>query len=719
MTTAAAGARSPALTAALAYAARGLHVFPCFEITGDDCACPPNHPSRTGAHCGSPGKHPRTKNGVKDATTDVAQITKWWTQWPTANVAIAAGASGLLVVDVDPRNGGDDALHALESRHGRLPDTPRQLTGGGGVHILLRRPERPYVRGPRHGLGRGVDLKADGGYIIAAPSTHLSGRAYVWELGHGLEDVPIALPPPWLLTQLDDRPVRLVATSAIPVTDGLLGAALDAAGWLGRPLGPGKRACRCPREDDHTTGARLNGSSVAFAPHRPGGLGAFYCSHAHCQDLTAEHVLAALPTEAVAVARALWPGAERDDVPPPTDADAPTELLRPARRAVDVRTRADAGDLANLLLTDPVWQGVIAWDEFAQRLFWARPAPPLEPFPRPPVGAVLADAHLTYIAHWAAVHRKWRVGLDNVHAATTIAGQACVIHPPRAYLESLVWDGTPRLAYWLTRYVGAADTEWNAKIAVWSLVAAVARVCEPGCQADYMLILEGPQGAGKSAIVRLLGGPWYRPELPGLANERPGQDLQGSWIIEIAELDAFRGVAVSRIKDFISRTVDVYRPSYGRLSVTRPRQCIFIGTTNEDTYLRDPTGGRRFWPVTVGTLDPKALARDRDQLWAEARGAYAEGVPWWPTSDESAGLHALQDLRFEPDPWEDVVRDFIAPFPHVSTTEILEQAIRKGTDQWQKTDQQRTAEILKRLGWKMKRTGPERTRRWFPPLGLT
>src|SRR5262249_58350383 len=170
---------SPLLAAALGYLSHQCAVFPCWEVTPDssDCACPRSHRSRDAAgQCGSPGKHPRTPNGVKDATTDPATIDRWWGTWPRAHVAIAAGASGLLVVDVDPRNGGDDSLADLEREHGALPETPRQLTGGGGVHVLFKRPDRPHVRGPRHGLGRGVDVKADGGDIIAAPPGPPSGR---------------------------------------------------------------------------------------------------------------------------------------------------------------------------------------------------------------------------------------------------------------------------------------------------------------------------------------------------------------------------------------------------------------------------------------------------------------------------------------------------------------------------------------------------------------
>jgi hypothetical protein len=711
--------------AALAYAARGLKIFPCWELTpdGSDCACPRSHPSRDGGggHCGSPGKHPRTPNGVKDATTDPATITRWWTSWPRAHVAIAAGASGLLVVDVDPRNGGDDSLADLEREHGPLPDTPRQLTGGGGVHVLFRRPDRPVVRGPRHGLGRGVDVKADGGYIIAAPSGHLSGKPYCWEVGHGLDDLALAPLPPWLQDRLDSRPVQAVGNGATAVLDGLLGAALDAAGYLGRPLGQDKNACRCPQEDQHSTGSRWNGSTIVYAPQRPGGLGWFHCSHGHCGALTADDVLAALPTDAVARARAALaakgtppPDPPRPDAPPPTDDDLPPP--RPSRTAIGKRIRVGAGDLAVVLATDPAWAGCLEHDTFADRVTWTRPPPVVVGMPRPVVGRELADQDLTYVAHWAALARGWAIGLDAAHAACGAAARMAPVHPVRRYLNALVWDRTSRLATWLQTYLQAPDQPTTSAIGVWALVAAVARIFEPGCKADHVLILEGPQAAGKSEAIRVLGGAWYHPQLPNLLGERPGQELQGRWLVEIGELDAFRGIAVSRIKDFVTRPVDIYRPSYGRCTVTRPRQCVFVGTTNEDSYLRDPTGGRRFWPVQTADIRLGALRADRDQLWAEAVQTYRDGVDWWPGRDWWPALQAIQDARYEGDPWDALVATYVAPLPSVSTREILDDAIRKPVEHWTRADQLRVAEVLKRLGWRQRWAGPpdNRQRRWFP-----
>jgi predicted P-loop ATPase len=378
------------------------------------------------------------------------------------------------------------------------------------------------------------------------------------------------------------------------------------------------------------------------------------------------------------------------------------------------RRPVGAGDLAVVLTTDPDWAGALEYDAFSDRITWRRPPPIVDGLPRPVVDAELSDTDLTYIAHWAAMTRNWSVAADRAHQAATIAARARVRHPARAYLDALAWDGAPRLAHWLTTYAGAAPSTTTSAIGRWTLIAAVARLYQPGCQADHVLILEGPQGVGKSNLVRALAGAWYLPQLPNLLSERPGQDLQGHWIVEIAELDAFRGIAVSRIKDFVSRTVDVYRPAYGRYAITRPRQCVFIGTTNDESYLRDATGARRFWPIAVGHIDRAALIADRDQLWAEAVADYRHGAPWYPDAAALADLAALQESRFEVDPWETTIACYLDDLAHVSVDEILQGPLHRHVADWTRADQMRVADVLKRLGWH-RRVAATGRRRWYAP----
>ena len=159
----------------------------------------------------------------------------------------------------------------------------------------------------------------------------------------------------------------------------------------------------------------------------------------------------------------------------------------------------------------------------------------------------------------------------------------------------------------------------------------MARVFRPGCKADCTLILEEAQGTLKSTAcaVLALSPEWFADGIADLGSKDSAQDLRGKWIVEIAELSAMTRAAVERVKAFISRQVDHYRPSYGRRSQDFPRQTVFIGSTNSDEYLADETGNRRFWPVRIGRIDIPALQRDVEQIWAEAVVAFKAGEQWW------------------------------------------------------------------------------------------
>jgi predicted P-loop ATPase len=242
-----------------------------------------------------------------------------------------------------------------------------------------------------------------------------------------------------------------------------------------------------------------------------------------------------------------------------------------------------------------------------------------------------------------------------------------VFDPVRDYLDGLQWDGKSRLDGWLVQYCGIADTALNRAIGRKVLVAAVRRVRQPGCKFDYIMVLEGDQGAGKSTMLKLLAGEdnFTDSEILGYEKRDQQEAVQGVWIYEIAELDGLHKSDVTKVKLFASKTVDSARPAYGRSRVDRPRRGIFVATTNDETYLRDTTGNRRFWPVGwIEKIDLGAVARDRDQLWAEASMIEATGEPLvipealWP---EAA---AQQAARMELDPWEDALSCRLAGLMH-------------------------------------------------------
>lgn len=209
--------------AALDYAARGWHVFPLHTIHDGRCSC--GNPN-----CDSPAKHPRTAHGLKDATADAARIRAWWACWPDANIGVVAGASGLLVLDIDPAKGGDESLERLVSEHGPLPDTVESLTGGGGRHLFFKRPDGKLGNSSGR-LGAGLDTRGDGGYVVAPPSVHVSGRQYAWEVSSDPAEVGVADAPAWLVGLLRDTappPASAPPSPTPPDEDGRFDRAADA-----------------------------------------------------------------------------------------------------------------------------------------------------------------------------------------------------------------------------------------------------------------------------------------------------------------------------------------------------------------------------------------------------------------------------------------------------------------------------------------------------------
>ncbi len=231
------------------------------------------------------------------------------------------------------------------------------------------------------------------------------------------------------------------------------------------------------------------------------------------------------------------------------------------------------------------------------------------------------------------------------------------------------------------------------------LISAIARIFRPGAKADCCLILEGPQGIRKSTALRTLAGEYFTDELADLGSKDAAMQIRGVWIIELSELDSLSHSEVARIKAFMSRTTDRFRPPYGMRLVESPRQCVFAGTVNHSTYPRDETGGRRFWPIACGRIDVDALARDPDQLWAEAKARFEGGAVWWLETADLVQMASDQQIeRYEGDPWEEVIGPWVESRTSVSISEVLEKCLQKAQALWT-TDKNRAARRLRAVGW--------------------
>lgn len=278
--------------------------------------------------------------------------------------------------------------------------------------------------------------------------------------------------------------------------------------------------------------------------------------------------------------------------------------------------------------------------------------------------------------------------------------------PVREYLDGLKWDKKPRLDLWLNTYMGAPEHEMIAVFGAKFLIGAVARVYNPGCQMDNMLVLEGSQGIGKTtAVSALFGRDFMISSISDFKTKEASISLQGRWVAEIAELAALKKTDITDIKKFLTETMDQYRPVNGKQVIDRPRRCVFVGTTNEHQYLKDATGNRRFWPAPCTRSDIPAIKADRDQIWAEAVHRFRANEPWWLTDLEHiAKSEALQGDRAESDAWGEIIDAWLDE-PDVRLAEfmttgvILREAIKMTMDRMNRLDEMRVANHLTKRGW--------------------
>lgn len=397
--------------------------------------------------------------------------------------------------------------------------------------------------------------------------------------------------------------------------------------------------------------------------------------------------------------------------------------------------RTDSGGLignhANayaILAHDPEWVGVLAYNEFSQRIVKRR-RPPYE-------GGKVGDwedADIGKALVW--LQRKWRLPLKqpkSVDEAARMVAADNRFHEVREWLDSLPeWDGQRRLWHFLALAFGAEANEYTGHIGTGWLVSAVARILQPGCKVDTMLVLEGGQGLGKSTAIRdLFGAGWYLE-----TSEPPGNKdflvlLQGNWVVEIGEMQSFSKADITLVKQIITRRDDKFRAPYDRYGTAHPRQCIFVGTTNADTYLADPTGARRFLPVMCHAVDLDYIREHREQLWAEAVVEYRSGFQWWRFPQDKA--NAEQEMRYVGDSWEEPVARWLegqAPsnaYPDnaagridkVTTTQLLCHALNVEMGRHTRQDQLRVAAVMRRMGWRLgnlERVGSARLRFYYRP----
>jgi predicted P-loop ATPase len=719
-------------------------IFPCHSVVAGQCTCGK-------ISCLSKGKHPRTRGGFKDATDDEATIRRWWSRWPDANIALATG-SGLAVFDIDGAEGAQE-FKALVAAHGAVPETLAAQTGRGIHLVFATRPGAGEVRSSARGH---VHVRGEGGYIIVAPSNHISGKEYKWILNKPLAELPNWLRQ-WsqgyeitktaanpfmglgqLPAHLQTKNVKDISSNAsealktvwTPAEQGRLISALAAI--------PVKA---CGYDEFLKIGfalhsldwQRSDGTSVAFElwnswcaqseHHNQAGLDAKWkgfdrSARGEVSVATIYHMARQMGWNG-GIPSLAHSGSEGIDSPArdsrssgngthlngtangvntlPAAFGGQQAILFPdlndknQPRATMLNTITAIGALGITCRQDTFHNRRLVAGEMIGK--WNAPE--------------LTDDIIIALRYFVRLRFGFDPNKQNTYDACETMCDLHRFNPVTDYLDSLRWDGKARLEYWLSSYMGALDNEFIRAVGRLTLIAAVRRARNPGAKFDQVIVLEGPEGKGKSRAIEILAGPENFSDQSILnADEKTQQELlEGVWLYEIAELAGMRKADVDHVKSFISRTEDRARAAYAHYKQGRKRSTILFATTNDAEYLKSDTGNRRFWPVKVENIDLAALARDRDQLWAEAalREARGDSIGLPENLWKAAGHE--QESRLEVDSvWRELIAQYIElkKVNDVSTREVLadNQFLRIEPGRIGHSEQVRAAKILRSLGFK-------------------
>lgn len=350
--------------------------------------------------------------------------------------------------------------------------------------------------------------------------------------------------------------------------------------------------------------------------------------------------------------------------------------------------------------------GLVGKDEFSNRIFFLK-----DTVYGGKKGQELTDQDDLELKHYLASHYRFEPGKELCYEAHAVVAHQNRYHPVRSYLETLVWDKTPRLDSWLKRAFGAVGPDaYVSAVGRKVLVAAVNRVYDPGVKFDHMMVLEGFQGKGKSTALRILAGDkWFTDGLGDIHQKDVVDQMMGKWIIEVGELASIKKSDVENVKSFITRQTDRVRMPYGRRSGDFPRQSIFVGTTNNDEYFSDETGNRRFWPIKINEADFKWLKKNRNQLWAEAVHKYEACENLYLEKEIEAIASKEQSKRYITDEWEASIKELVRKTKEdsgrlvLTTTQVWRDITEMGgNEQPRDHDTKRVGKILRRLGFQRK-----------------
>lgn len=526
-------------------------------------------------------------------------------------------------------------------------------------------------------------------------------------------------------TSLVDRPVKKAIlwpdcdSAREKLTKEEKAAGVDPASKPLLPEGkqPGTKAMMAVATRLHALGFKVWMMEIPAPGEKPSGW--------DVADAIAEGFTAATLADHLRTKARLWlpldepPVDSSEPISTPSEAGASQERKRPPWIPEliykDGEIKSCLSNVYQVLAHHPAWQGVIAFDEMS--LCTVKRKPP--PFAEGRVGEWDAQDD-TRTAMWISRTYGFTPASVMVLEVVETLAKANAWHPVRTWLRSLKWDGEKRLNGWLNKYLGVPVSPYSTRVAAWWVMGAVKRVMQPGVKFDYCLVLSGPQGKGKSTTFSIMGGEWYGDTELDLQSKDSMSALRGKMVWEFPELGALARSEERRQKSFLSRQVDEYRPVYGRREIKAPRQVVFGGSTNEHEWNKDPTGGRRFWPVDclIEVIDTEGLRSVRDQLFAEAFVRIEAGERYWPSSEEQKKWFDAEQLRVEQqDSLVDALHDWVwdVTRQEFSAYDAAHDCLKLDASKLTRDLQTRIGIALRKLGCTRIERRNGMTRFWYKP----
>lgn len=603
-----------------------------------------------------------------------------------------------LVIDVDPRNFPkdrkvmDEFKTALGFNPIKFSFTVR--TGGGGAHVYLRKPSDFLIRGAIKDFP-GIEFKTKGQYVVGASSVHPdNGTLYTIVYGNPEQVIES---PSVLLDLIARQEIGHEVYTPIEYTDDK-----STQDRFIRYLNTAPLAIEGQHGDRTTFSVAAVAHDFGLHPDLALQLMADHYNP-KCEPPWGYNELKTKVYNAYRYSTEVAGIKSVEGKFPKAPINASTSDLRCKTNGEPFNTVFNTVTSFYIDMPD-----VLAFNQFSEDLIFMKPAPWHAGIPE----QYWSDKDSARVLYYLGKERRFEPSDRNLERALVEVGSQQSFHPIKYELENLVWDGTPRIKDWLVKYLGAQDTAYARHVGLKVLVAAVNRVYEPGCKFDYIMVLEGRQGIGKSQIVRILGGEYYGDIDINLHSKDTYDAMRRFWIIETSEMEALRKHESSAMRAFLSRQVDTYRVPYGKRAKDFKRQSIFIGTVNPERctdigWLKDTTGNRRYWPIELPEkpIDLVAFRKVRNQLWAEAFIHFKKGTPIWleDTRIEQAAM-IEQQKRMGADAWYDRFQEWLTTGyakdkDVVSNSALYCDCLGGKMAQISTTDYRRIADIMRALGW--------------------